>query len=70
MSELLCKLKILVFLLPLFFLSSVSLGEDNTVYSGPGDNKDGYDTNKYITNSLSLEERKGKKSDLIQYVTL
>ena len=70
MSELLYKLKILVFLLPLFFLSSVSLGEDNTVYSGPGDNKDGYDTNKYITNSLSLEERKGKKSDLIQYVTL
>jgi cytochrome c peroxidase len=70
MSEFLCKLKILVFLLPLFFLSSVSLGEDNTVYSGPGDNKDGYDTNKYITNSLSLEERKGKKSDLIQYVTL
>lgn len=70
MSELLCKLKILVFLLPLFFLSSVSLGEDSTVYSGPGDNKDGYDTNKYITNSLSLEERKGKKSDLIQYVTL
>ena len=70
MSELLCKLKILVFLLPLFFLSSVSLGEDNTVYSGPGDNKDGYDTNKYITNSLSLEERKGKKSNLIQYVTL
>ena len=70
MSELLRKLKILVFLLPLFFLSSVSLGEDNTVYSGPGDNKDGYDTNKYITNSLSLEERKGKKSDLIQYVTL
>lgn len=70
MSELLCKLKILVFLLPLFFLSSVSLGEDNTLYSGPGDNKDGYDTNKYITNSLSLEERKGKKSDLIQYVTL
>ena len=70
MSELLFKLKILVFLLPLFFLSSVSLGEDNTVYSGPGDNKDGYDTNKYITNSLSLEERKGKKSDLIQYVTL
>ena len=70
MSELLCKLKILVFLLPLFFLSSVLLGEDNTVYSGPGDNKDGYDTNKYITNSLSLEERKGKKSDLIQYVTL
>jgi cytochrome c peroxidase len=70
MSEFLCKLKILVFLLPLFFLSSVSLGEDNTVYSGPGDNKDGYDTNKYITSSLSLEERKGKKSDLIQYVTL
>ena len=70
MSELLCKLKILVFLLSLFFLSSVSLGEDNAVYSGPGDNKDGYDTNKYITNSLSLEERKGKKSDLIQYVTL
>lgn len=70
MSELLCKLKILVFLFPLFFLSSVSLGEDNTVYSGPGDNKDGYDTNKYITNSLSLEERKGKKSDLMQYVTL
>ncbi|MBT6755547.1 MAG: methylamine utilization protein MauG [Gammaproteobacteria bacterium] len=63
-------MKILVFLLPLFFLSSVSLGEDNTVYSGPGDNKDGYDTNKYITNSLSLEERKGKKSNLIQYVTL
>ena len=70
MSELLRKLKILVFLLPLLFLSSVLLGEDNTVYSGPGDNKDGYDTNKYITNSLSLEERKGKKSDLIQYVTL
>jgi len=71
MSELLCnKLKILVFLLPLLFLSSVSLGEDNIVYSGPGDNKDGYDTNKYITNSLSLDERKGKKSDLIQYVTL
>ena len=73
MSELLCgpsKLKISVFLIPLLFLSSVSISKENVVYSGPGDNKDGYDTNKYITNSLSLEERKGKKSDLIQYVTL
>ena len=73
MSELLCwsrKLKISVFLFLLLFLSGVSIAEESPVYSGPGDNKDGYDTNKYITNSQSLEERKGKKSDLIQYVTL
>jgi len=73
MSELLCwssKLKISVFLFLLLFLSGVSIAEENAVYYGPGDNKDGYDTNKYITNSQSLEERKGKKSDLIQYVTL
>ena len=32
-----------------------------TNYSGPGDNKDGYNSKDYETNSLSLSDRKGKK---------
>ena len=72
MSNIFCrqkKLKILLFLLPLLLLSRISSGEESINLSGPGDNKEGYETDAYVTNSLSLEDRKGKKTDLIKYVT-
>ena len=64
------KLKIFVFLIPLLFLSKISAEEESMNLSGPGDNKEGYDSSSYVTNSLSLEHRKGKKADLIKYVTI
>ncbi len=43
---------------------------DSNSYTGPGDDKKDYDSKNYQTNSLSLDYRKGKKADLIQYVTV
>ena len=58
------------FWLILFFLfNNVSLSSESINYSGPGDNKEGYESKTYTTNSLSLDDRKGKKADLIKYVT-
>ena len=62
------RASLLIFLL--LFINNISVGKDNIDYSGPGDNKNGYDTSEYVTNSLSLDERKGKKADLIKYVTV
>ena len=35
---------------------------------GPGDRKEGYDSKSYTTNSLSVTARKGKQTDLLQFV--
>lgn len=35
---------------------------------GPRDSKEGYDTGEYITNSLSLQSRKGQETQLIRFV--
>lgn len=35
---------------------------------GPGDRKEGYEHEGYITNSLSVTARKGKETDLLQFV--
>ncbi len=36
---------------------------------GPGDRKHGYDQDTYTTDSLSVTARKGKETDLIQFIT-
>ena len=59
-----------LFLLVLIFNSKIAYGGDSVNYSGPGDNKEGYESKSYTTNSLSIDDRKGKKADLIQYVTI
>ena len=59
-----------LFLLVLIFSSKIAYGGDSVNYSGPGDNKEGYELKSYTTNSLSIDDRKGKKADLIQYVTI
>ena len=71
MSETYAKKYILnLFLIILFlFLCQVSFGNETIEYTGAGDNKDGYDSKDYETNSLSLDDRQGKKADLIKYVT-
>lgn len=35
---------------------------------GSGDRKQGYDSEDYVTNSLSITARKGKEADLMQYI--
>jgi len=60
----------LLFLPTIFFISDISVSVDIEKYSGPGDNKDGYDNKNYVTQSVSLEDRKGVKADLIKYVTM
>lgn len=35
---------------------------------GSGDRKQGYDTDQYVTNSLSITARKGAKADLLKYI--
>ena len=60
----------LLFLPTIFFISDISVSGDIEKYSGPGDNKDGYDNKNYVTQSVSLEDRKGVKADLIKYVTM
>ena len=62
--------KIYLLILPLVLSNQISFGNDEVNYSGPGDDKNGYDSRDYTTNSLSLEDRKGKKADIIKYVTI
>ena len=50
-----------LFLLVLIFSSKIAYGGDSVNYSGPGDNKEGYESKSYTTNSLSIDDRKGKK---------
>lgn len=71
MSETYAKKNILnLFLIILFlFLCQISFANESIEYTGAGDNKDGYDSKDYETNSLSLDDRQGKKADLIKYVT-
>lgn len=40
---------------------------DHTVFLGGGDNKAGYETAEFSSQSLSLTERSGRQADLIQY---
>lgn len=62
-------------LLNFFFITlsllfcQISFSSETVKYTGAGDNKDGYDSKDYETNSLSLGDRKGKKADLLKYVT-
>ncbi len=63
-------IKLPVLIIIIIFFNKILLAEDDLNYSGPGDNKDGYDSKNYTTNSLSLNDRKGKKDDLIKYVTV
>ena len=52
----------------LLFISKLAISVDNEIiYSGPGDNKDGYESRDYVTKSLSINERKGEKANLIKY---
>ena len=72
MSEIFNRNHILsLFLLILvMFLCQSSFGNETIKYTGAGDNKDGYDSKDYKTNSLSLDERQGKKTDLVKYITI
>ena len=59
----------LLFISALIFINKGAISADNEIiYSGPGDNKDGYESQNYVTNSLSVNERKGKKANLIKYI--
>ena len=45
--------------------------EDDTNWKhifGPGDNKEGYDSIDYTTNTLDLQKRIGKEADLMEFV--
>ena len=35
---------------------------------GPGDRKHGYESEDYVTNSLSLQSRQGKEANLIEFI--
>ena len=71
MSEIFFRKNIIkIFIITLIFFNKISMADDNINYSGPGDNKDGYESKNYVTNSFSLDGRKGKKYDLIKYVTI
>ena len=39
---------------------------DNTLLFGPGDRKQGYDSEDYRTNSVSLDRRIGKEADIFR----
>jgi len=43
---------------------------EKNIYTGPGDDKTGYNSKDYRTNSLSLDHREGKKADLIKYISV
>ncbi len=72
MSETFFKGNMNKILLVSIFSSIIHFASANELsnYSGPGDNKDGYNSKNYETNSLSLSDRKGKSADLIKFVTL
>ena len=59
-----------LFLLVTFLIAQSVSSNEISNYSGPGDNKEGYNSKDYETNSLSLGDRKGKSADLIKFVTL
>jgi len=42
--------------------------KEELVRTGPGDAKEGYDSTEYKTDSLSLEARKGRETDLLKVV--
>jgi cytochrome c peroxidase len=48
--------------------SSSDDGINKEAIFGPGDRKQGYDQESYVTNSLSITARKGKQADLLQFV--
>ena len=60
----------LILLASVFSLVTVSSHEhiDQTEFFGSGDRKQGYDSEKYTTNSLSVTARQGVKADLLEYV--
>ena len=62
--------KIVKVLILILFSCNIFASDDIDSYLGPGDNKEGYDSKNYTTNSISLDDRKGKKADLLQYVTI
>lgn len=43
--------------------------QESNQYYGPGDNKQGYDSINYTTNTLDLQKRIGKKADLLKFVS-
>ena len=53
-------------------ISVVCASTDNTTLEsavfGSGDRKDGYDSDQYVTNSLSITARKGVKADLLKFI--
>lgn len=48
--------------------NSANNANKEKVRIGAGDSKDGYESKNYITNSLSIQSRKGKETDLIKFV--
>ncbi len=64
------KLKILFFFIILIVFSNIFSANNEINYTEPGDNKKGYESKNYKTNSMSLINRVGKKSDLIKYVSI
>ena len=62
--------KIVKVLILILFSCNIFASDDIDSYLGPGDNKEGYDSKNYTTNSISLDDRKGKKANLLQYVTI
>ncbi len=48
--------------------SSTHLDSHNKALFGPGDNKEGYDSVDYQTNTLDLQKRRGKAADLLEFV--
>ncbi len=63
---LLILLSLLISVATIFTVKADIVNED--AIFGPGDRKDGYDTEAYVTNSLSVTARRGKRADLMQYV--
>ena len=40
----------------------------NKAVFGPGDNKQGYESSDYKTNSLDIQKRTGQKANLLEFV--
>ena len=62
----------LLFSVVLISMDVIASSEDgvikNKVYFGPGDDKEGYDSTSYKTNTLDLQKRTGKEADLLALV--
>ncbi len=50
------------------FVVNAEEGINKAAIFGPGDRKDGYEDKSYVTNSLSVTARRGKPTDLLQFV--